>query len=68
MGTVLGGKNHSEFSLNDLIYYCIFILSLMLYQWSSYRLLISVIFDKLIPNNHLLVEIDKVVDFSFVYE
>ena len=28
----------------------------------------NIIFDKLIPKNHLLVEIDEVVDFSFVYE
>lgn len=28
----------------------------------------SIIFDKLIPKNHILVEIDAVVDFSFVYE
>jgi len=28
----------------------------------------SLIFDKLIPKNHLLVEIDAVVDFSFIYE
>ena len=28
----------------------------------------NIIFDKLIPENHLLVEIDEVVDFSFVYE
>ncbi len=27
-----------------------------------------IIFDKLIPKNHLLVEIDEVVDFSFIYE
>lgn len=28
----------------------------------------SVIFEKLIPKNHLLVEIDSVVDFSFIYD
>lgn len=28
----------------------------------------NIIFDKLISKNHLLVEIDEVVDFSFVYE
>lgn len=28
----------------------------------------QIIFDKLIPKNHLLVEIDSVVDFSFVYD
>jgi len=26
------------------------------------------IFDKLITKNHLLIEIDEVVDFSFVYD
>jgi transposase len=28
----------------------------------------NIIFDKLIPKNHLLVEMDSVVDFSFVYD
>lgn len=26
------------------------------------------IFEKLIPKNHLLVKIDSIIDFSFVYE
>lgn len=26
------------------------------------------IFEKLIPKNHLLVKIDSIMDFSFVYE
>ena len=28
----------------------------------------SVIFDRLIPKDHLLVKIDSIIDFSFVYD
>lgn len=35
---------------------------------AQFDLFDEVIFNKLIPKNHLLVEIDSVTDFSFVYE
>lgn len=28
----------------------------------------QIIFDKLIPKDHLLVKIDSIIDFSFVYD